>query len=239
MCRSTSGSCSVTPSACPAGRIVTFATGSVCSDKAATRAWPDSCTATACFSSGSSTFEPSLRPRMILSRAASKSAAVTTFLWPRTAKMAASFTRLARSAPEKPGGARARACAALADRVDLVDEDDRGCPLARLGEQVTDPRRADADEQLHEAGACDREEGDARLAGHGAREQGLACSWRTDHENAARDNGPGQRVAVGFAQEVDDLADLGLRAFVPGDVVERGGGTLFVEHLGAGPADAE
>ncbi len=97
----------MTPSVCPAGRIVTLATGSACSDRAATRAWPDSCTATACFSSGSSTFEPSLRPRMILSRAASKSAAVTTFLLSRTAKMAASFARFARSAPEKPGVPRA------------------------------------------------------------------------------------------------------------------------------------
>src|SRR5580698_4639136 len=103
MCRSTSGSCSVTPRVCPAGRMVTFATGSACSDRAATSAWPDSCTATACFSSGSSTFEPSLRPRMIRSRAASKSPPVTTFLLSRTAKMAASFARLARSAPEKPG----------------------------------------------------------------------------------------------------------------------------------------
>ena len=52
-------------------------------------------------------------------------------------------------------------------------------------------------------------------------------------------HGPGPRVAVGVAQEVDDLADLRLRAVVAGDVVERGGGPLLVEHLGAGPADAE
>ena len=109
MCRSTSGSCSVTPSVCPAGRIVTLATGSACSDSAATMACPDSCTATACFSSGSSTLEPSRRPRMIRSLAASKSAAVSTSRLARTAKMAASLARLARSAPEKPGVPRATA----------------------------------------------------------------------------------------------------------------------------------
>src|SRR6266704_1981057 len=107
MCRSTSGSCSVMPSVWPAGRIVTWATGSACSDSAATRACPDSCTATACFSSGSSTLEPSRRPRMIRSLAASKSAAVIVSRLSRTAKMAASLARLARSAPENPGVPRA------------------------------------------------------------------------------------------------------------------------------------
>ena len=99
----------MTPSACPAGRIVTLATGSACGDSAATMACPASCTATDCFSSGSSTLESSRRPRMIRSRAASKSAWVMTVRAPRTAKIAASLTRLARSAPENPGVPRATA----------------------------------------------------------------------------------------------------------------------------------
>ena len=41
--------------------------------------------------------------------------------------------------------------AALTDRVDLVDEDDRGRALPRLAEQIANPRRTDADEHLHEA----------------------------------------------------------------------------------------
>ncbi len=72
-------------------------------------ACPDSCTATACFSSGSSTLEPSRRPRMIRSLAVPKSAAVSTSRPSRTALMAASLARLARSAPEKPGVPRAMA----------------------------------------------------------------------------------------------------------------------------------
>ena len=88
-------------------------------------------------------------------------------------------------------------------------------------------------------GAGHREEGHVRLARHGAREQRLAGSRRADHEHAARHHGPCPRVAVGVAQEVDDLADLRLRAVVAGDVGERGGGLLLVEHLGPGPADAE
>src|SRR6266568_1965781 len=238
MCRSTSGSCSVTPSVWPAGRIVTLATGSACSDSAATRACPDSCTATACFSSGSSTFEPSRRPRMIRSLAASKSAAEMTSRPSLTAKMAASLVRLARSAPEKPGVPRAMASrltsgasfllrawtariaarsvtfgsgmvtwrsnrpgrsragsrisgrlvaastTTLADGVDLVDEDDGGRALAGLLEQVTDAGRADADEQLDEAGSGDREERHVRLARDRAGQQRLAGTGRPDHEHA-------------------------------------------------------
>src|SRR5207248_8447675 len=40
--------------------------------------------------------------------------------------------------------------AAPPDRVDLVDEDDAGRLLARLGEQVADAAGADADEHLDE-----------------------------------------------------------------------------------------
>jgi hypothetical protein len=53
---------------------------------------------------------------------------------------------------------RARARPALADRVDLVHEDDRRGGLAGLCEQIAHPRGADADEQLHEAGPGYREE---------------------------------------------------------------------------------
>src|SRR6185312_2639969 len=44
------------------------------------------------------------------------------------------------------------AAAALPDRVDLVDEHDCGRSLAGVGEQVADPRGADAYEHLYEAG---------------------------------------------------------------------------------------
>ena len=54
--------------------------------------------------------------------------------------------------------------ALAADRVDLVDEDDRGSLLARGLEEVAHPRRADTDEHLHEVGAGDRDERHAGLA---------------------------------------------------------------------------
>src|SRR5207302_2038874 len=53
--------------------------------------------------------------------------------------------------------------ALAADGVDLVHEDDAGAVLLGLVEEVADAARADADEHLHELGAADAEEGDARL----------------------------------------------------------------------------
>ena len=104
------------------------------------------------------------------------------------------------------------AAAALADRVDLVDEDDRGRALARGGEQVAHPRRADADEHLHEARSREREERHVGLARDRARQQRLAGAGRTDHEHAARRRPPRPACTLGMLQEVDDLADLALRA---------------------------
>ena len=66
------------------------------------------------------------------------------------------------------GGARA------ADRVELVDEDDRGRRLLGLREQVTHARGADADDHLDELRGRHLEERHAGLAGDRAREQRLA-----------------------------------------------------------------
>ena len=82
----------------------------------------------------------------------------------------------------------AEAGAALAaDRVDLVDEDDRGRLLARGLEQVAHAGGADADEHLHEVGAGDRDERDAGFTGDGARDQRLAGTGRPDEQHALRD----------------------------------------------------
>ena len=102
----------------------------------------------------------------------------------------------------EPGAALA------ADRVDLVDEDDRGRLLARGLEQVAHARRADADEHLHEVGAGDRDERHARLAGDRARDERLAGSGRADEQHALRDAGADVLELRRVLQEVDDLGDL-------------------------------
>ena len=74
--------------------------------------------------------------------------------------------------------------AVTADRIDLVDEEDgRGAFLGRI-EQVADAACAHADEHLNELRAVDGEEGDARLAGHGASQQGFARPRRPHQQNA-------------------------------------------------------
>lgn len=73
--------------------------------------------------------------------------------------------------------------ATAADGVDLVDEDDRGGPFARLGEQVAHPGGPDTDEHLHERRAGHRQERDLRLTGHRAGDEGLTSARRAHHDH--------------------------------------------------------
>ena len=71
-----------------------------------------------------------------------------------------------------------------------------GAALARLGEQVADAGRADADERLDELRAGDREERGVGLAGGRARQQRLAGAGRPDEQRALRRAGAERAVAV-------------------------------------------
>ena len=106
------------------------------------------------------------------------------------------------------------------DRVDLVDEDDRGRVLARLLEQIAHARRADADDHLDELRGAHREEGHARLAGDRPREQRLAGAGRADEQHALRRGSAEARVLLGLLQEVDDLDQLVLGFVDARDVLE-------------------
>ena len=75
--------------------------------------------------------------------------------------------------------------------------------------------------------------------GHGPGQQRLAGARRADHQHAARGHRARPLVALGLAQEVDHLADLGLDALVAGHVAELGLRPLGVEDLGPAPAHAE
>ena len=111
--------------------------------------------------------------------------------------------------------------ALAADGVELVDEDDRGRRGARLGEQVADAGRADADERLDELRAGDREERGVGLAGGRAREQRLARAGRPDEQRALRRAGAERAVAVGVAQQIAQLLELGDGGGRTRDVGER------------------
>ena len=264
-------------------------------------------------------------PIMTLSLAYSKSIISTFFLLNRAAFRAASLTRLARSAPEKPGVPRAmterstfsasgvlrvwtfRICsrprrsgpvhddaaveaagpqerrvqdvrpvgrgdeddalvrveavhldeqrvqrllalvvsaaearaAVPADGVDLVDEDDAGRVLLALLEEVADARGADAHEHLDEVRARDREEGDVRLAGDGAREQRLAGAGRADQEDALGDLAAELLELLRVLEELDDLLELDLGLLDAGDVLERHLLLRRGQQLRAGLAEGE
>src|SRR3954452_14244269 len=106
-----------------------------------------------------------------------------------------------------------------ADRVELVDEDDRRLVLARLVEQAADARGAEAGEHLDERGRRLREELRAGLVGDRLREQRLAGARRAVEEDALGDRRAEARERLRAAQELDDMAQLGLGLVDAGDVV--------------------
>ena len=118
-------------------------------------------------------------------------------------------------------GGEARHVAALADRVELVDEHDARRLRLRRREEVAHARRADADEHLDELGAAEVEERHAGLAGDGAREQRLAGAGRADQQHALRQLGAEAGVLGGILEEGDDLLRLLDRLVDAGDVGER------------------
>ena len=130
----------------------------------------------------------------------------------------------------------AEAGAAVApDGVDLVHEDDAGRVLLGLLEEVAHARGADADEHLDEVRAGDREEGHARLAGHGAGEQRLAGARRAVEQDALGNARAESLELLGVLQELLDLVEL-LDRLVDARHVAEGdlrGGRRHAAGLGA------
>ena len=111
--------------------------------------------------------------------------------------------------------------AVTADRVDLVDEHDRGRGGLRLLEQVAHARCADADEHLDEVGPADREERHAGLTRDRLGEQRLAGAGRAEEQHALRDLGAHLLELGGRLEELLDLLELLDRLVEAGDVGER------------------
>ncbi len=118
----------------------------------------------------------------------------------------------------------ARAGAAHADRVELVDEDDRRRVLARLVEELADSGGAEAGEHLDEGGGALRIEGRARGVGDRLGEQRLPGPGRPVDEDALRHACAEDGEALRILEEVDDLLELGGGLVDAGDVFPADGG---------------
>jgi hypothetical protein len=112
----------------------------------------------------------------------------------------------------------ARARAAHPDRVELVDEDDRGRVLARLVEELADSGGAETGEHLDESRRALRVEGRPRGMRDGLGEQRLSGPWRPVDEDALRDACAEDGEALRILEEVDDLLELGGGLVDTGDV---------------------
>jgi hypothetical protein len=124
---------------------------------------------------------------------------------------------LVMAAAEAADAARARP----SDRVELVDEDDRGRRLLGLLEEVAHARCADADDRFDELRGRQGEERRVRLPRHRPCEERLSRPRRAVQQDAARDAGAQPRVALRVLEEVDDFDQLLLGLVDAGHVVER------------------
>ena len=134
----------------------------------------------------------------------------------------------------EPRRRRARA----ADRVELVDEDDRGraslaCLKRSRTREAPTPTIAstNSDAEIEKNGTLG-------LPGDRAGEQRLAGAGLAGEQHAARDAAAEPAVAVGVAQEVDDLGELGLGLLDAGDVLEGHRRGRRLDAPGAGAAEA-
>src|SRR5205814_2109410 len=166
----------------------------------------------------------------ILSLARSKSSMSTRRLFLRAAKSAASLTRLARSAPEKPGVPRAM----MSGFTSGASGTFRMCTL-RISSR---PRISGSGTTTWRSKRPGR-----RSAGSSTSGRLVAAITITPrgahHQHAARDAAAELLERGGVAQEVDQLGDLVLRLFAAGDIGEGDGIGGLVHHPRARLAEAE
>ena len=111
-----------------------------------------------------------------------------------------------------------RAAPLLADGVDLVDEDDRRCPLVRVREQVRTreaPTPTNISTKLEPVRA---KKGTSASPATARAMRVFPLPGGPDHEHAPGPDRARLGVAGGVLQEVDDLAHLAFGALVTGDV---------------------
>ena len=122
------------------------------------------------------------------------------------------------------------------DGIDLIDEDDAGCILLGLTEDVADTGGTDTDEHLDELGTRDGDEGNTGLTSDGLGQEGLTSTGRSVQDDTTGDAASVSRVNLGLLEEIDNLGKLELGTVATGDVLEGDAGVGDHLDLGLGLA---
>ena len=130
------------------------------------------------------------------------------------------------------GVAGAGLLAALADAVDLVDEDDARCLAPGAAEQCLDLLDADAEVHRGEVAAGDLDEAGAALGGQGLGQLGLAGAGRAGQQYALGRPGAEARVTLRITQAGTDVHQC-LLGFMGADhVAKTDAGALLLGAVG-------
>ena len=117
--------------------------------------------------------------------------------------------------------------------VDFVDEDDTGCFLLGLTEEVAHAAGTDAHKHLHEIRARHAEEWHVGLAGHSLGQQRLTRARRAYEEGALGNLASQVGIFLGILQELDDFLHLLLGSCLPGHITEGDlRGLVLLHQLG-------
>ena len=106
------------------------------------------------------------------------------------------------------------------DRVQLINEDDRGRILLGVGKEVSDAGSTHADDHLHELRSREGEERHTGLAGDRLGEQGLPGARRPYQKDTLGNASAQALVLLGVLQEVDNLLEFGLGLVDASDIGE-------------------
>src|SRR5262245_59861906 len=120
-----------------------------------------------------------------------------------------------------------------AHRVNFVDEDDAGRVLLTLLKQVATTRGANAHKHLDEVGTRNREERNVRFAGDSTRQQCLAGSRWSHHQDTLGNPTTKLLKLLRLLEKLDNLLQFLFRFFNAGHVFKGHALLLVVEQLGA------
>ena len=127
---------------------------------------------------------------------------------------------------------------ASADRIDLINENNAGRVFRCFAEKVPDTGCADADIELNEIRARQREERHMRLTCDRLGKKCFARSGRAHEQRSLRELCADGRIVIRIMQEIDDLDQRLLGLVLAGDVLEGNAGLPLDILLRGAAADA-